>query len=94
MKRFCFLFVLSFLLFSCSKDEVEVEELFYSVSISADCDGVAAEYCVDKSTYDNAVKTMEQSAGDPCVWISFKDVDMENRSGYVKSIDRNSSNPC
>ncbi len=91
------IFALVFItLFSCSTEEDE-GELFFTVAVMSTCPGGLAssvEYCVSESTYQNTKKSMDQGFGQQCIWVSFKDLSLQNRSGYVNGISKTSSNSC
>lgn len=83
------------LLTACSEsDESQIKE--YSITISSACPGGSTtDHCVSENTYNNTKKSMDQAFGDPCIPVSFKDINQNNHNGYLRSVGRsNDEVPC
>ena len=80
MKRI-FIYLSLFLFISCSEEEA-VEQTF-SITIEQQCGGSQTEYCVTESTKTRVTESI--IVGNPCVWVSFKDINGNNQSGYFRS---------
>lgn len=84
MKKVLGVFVIFCLLLSCSKDDNNSKTtLTYGMTIEKVCGGTRVDYCITKATYDYLESL--PFTGDPCNWVSVKDIDGKSVSGYLRS---------
>ena len=89
------LIALLILFASCSTDENKNEVTKYSVTIEqSDCGGIKSVYCISETEKDRIQILMDGTIGDPCVWISIKDINGSSHSGYYRSSGTDSDGVC
>jgi hypothetical protein len=82
---------------SCSKDNSEENgRTNYSVTIEkGDCRGAKSRYCITEKEKDRVQSLIDGVSGsDPCIWVSIKDINGGNHSGYYRSSGTDSEGVC
>ena len=72
---------------SCSKDDNGNENnLKHSVIIEkSNCGGAKSKYCITEAEKDRIQTLAGKNIGEPCLWISIKDINGVGHSGYYRS---------
>ena len=76
----------------CSKDEnssdADQQIAYFRVSIESECANFDTRtvHCLEEAEYQRIIDNLQ--VGDPCQFISFKDIDGQNQSGIFRSAAR------
>lgn len=95
IKKLLFITVLLISFTSCNTDDSEKRVTSYSVTIEkSNCGGAKTTYCITKTEKDRIQTLINNNMGEPCVWISIKDINGSSHSGYYRSSGTDSENAC
>lgn len=85
--------IFSLTFYSCGGNDNETNELSYTVTLEEECRGAKEEYCITETEYERIKSFINTTTpNNPCIWITIKDINNRNHSGYYRSSGVGSGN--